>query len=133
MSIQWCHSQATCENYFAFILIISTINYLASRVPGHPRAFFPVSQGSELVGIVPNPYVQNLRFGCASLPGHLSGITDSNIRLISEMKKARPGAPAVFADTRVGVLNVPVPAAVSGQLYFPCAPPYRGKRYFPVR
>ena len=47
---------------------------------------------------------------------------------IKKMKKARPGAPAVFADTRAGVLNVPVPAAVSGQLHFPYAPSHKGKR-----
>jgi len=150
MSIQWCHSQATCESFFAFILKLSTIDYLASRVPGHTEPYSPSPTDSELVGAhdvrwtsvlrrperseeVPNPYVQNLRFGCASL-GDTCQESQIPIFLLSgKMKKDRPGAPAIFADTRAGVLNVPVPAAVSGQLHFPCAPLHREKRYFPVR
>ena len=133
MSISRCHSQATCENSFALILKISTIDHLASRVPGHPQAFFPVSDGFRTCWDSPKPLCTKLAFWLRVPGGRLSGITDLNIITIKKMKKARPGAPAVFADTRTGVLNVPVPAAVSSQLHFPCAPPRRGKRYFPVR
>ena len=133
MSIQWCHSQATCENFFTFILTISTIDYLASRGPGHPQAFFPVSDGLRTCWDSPKPLCTKLAFWLRVPGGRLSEITDSKNITIRKMKKARPGAPAVFADTRAGVLNVPVPAAVSGQLHFPCAPPHRRKRYFPVR
>ena len=133
MSTLWCHSQATCESFFAFILIISTIDYLASRVPGHPRAFFPVSDGFRTCWDSPKPLYTKLAFWLRVHGGRLSGITESIILVVRKMKKARPGAPAVFAGTRAGVLNVPVPAAVSSQLHFPCAPPRRGKRYFPVR
>ncbi len=133
MSIQWCHSQATCENFFAFILIISTIDYLASRVPGHPRAFFPTFDGLRTCWDSPKPLCTKLAFWLRVPGGRLSGITDSKTITIRKMKKAQPGAPAVFADTRAGVLNVPVPAAVSGQLHFPCVLPHKGKRYFPVQ
>ena len=133
MSIQWCHSQATCENFFTFILKISAIDYLASRVPGHPRAFFPVSDELRTCWDSPKPLCTKPRFWLRVPGGRLSGITDSNIIIFRKMKKARPGAPAVFADTRAGVLNVPVPAAVSGQRHFPCVPPHRGRRCFPVR
>ena len=127
------HLTATCENFFAFILIISTIDYLASRVPGHPWTFFPVSDGLRTCWDSPKPLCTKLAFWLRVPAGHLSRITDSNILIIWKMKKARPGASAIFADTQAGVLNVPVPAAVSGQLHFPCAPPHREKRYFPVR
>ena len=133
MSIQWCHSQATCENFFPIILKKSTIDYLASRVPGHPPAFFPVSDGLGTCWDSPKPLCTKPQFWLRVPGGRLSGIKDSKNITIRKMKKARLGAPAVFADTRAGVLNVPVPAAVSGQLHFPCAPPHRGKRYFPVR
>ncbi len=133
MSTLWCHSRATCEKFFAFILIISTIHYFASRVPGHPRAFFPVSDGFRTCWDSPKPLCTTPQFWLRVPGGRLSGITDSNIIIIRKMKKARPGAPADFSDTRTGVLIVPVPAAVSGQLHFPCAPPHRGKRYFPVQ
>ena len=133
MSIQWCHSQATCENFFAFILIISTIDYLASRVPGHPRAFFTVSDGFRTCWDSPKPLCTKLAFWLRVPGGCLSGFTESIILVVRKIKKARPGAPAVFADTRAGVLNVPVPAAVFGQLHFPCAPLQRGKRCFLVR
>ena len=62
MSTLWCHSQATCESFFAFILIISTIDYLASRVPGHPRAFFPVSDGFRTCWDSPKPLCTKLAF-----------------------------------------------------------------------
>lgn len=112
-------------------LSLSLSDYLASRVPGHPRAFFPVSDGLRTCWDSPKPLCTKLAFWLRVPGGRLSEITDSIILVIREMKKAQPGAPAFFADTRSGVLIVPVPAAVSGQLHFPCAPPHRGKRYLP--
>ena len=90
MSIQWCHSQATCENFFAFILIISTIDYLASRVPGHPRAFFPVSDGLRTCWDSPKPLCTKPQFWLRVPGGRLSGIIDSKNLTIRKMKKARP-------------------------------------------
>lgn len=133
MSIPWCRLLATSEHFFENISVVLHPDYLASRVPGHLRAFFPVFDGLRTCCDYPKPLCTKLAFWLRVPAGHLSRITDSNILIIWKMKKARPGASAIFADTQAGVLNVPVPAAVSGQLHFPCAPPHRGKRYFPVR
>ena len=85
MSIQWCHSRATCENIFAIILKISTIDCLASRAPGHPRAFFPVSDGLRTCWDSPKPLCTKLAFWLLVPGGRLSGITDSNIITIRKM------------------------------------------------
>ena len=80
--------------------------------------------------MIPSPYVQNLRFGCASLA---DAYYESQIQtaLLSKNEKGSAQSTCDFADTRTGVLNVPVPAAVSGELHYPYAPSHRGKRYFP--
>ena len=59
-SEEWHIERNEDDNFFNL-----TTSQAGSWVTPGPSS--PSPTDSELVGIVPNPYVQNLRFGCASL------------------------------------------------------------------
>ena len=105
----------------------------ASNARGPPARPFRPSVVLCLLGKIPNPLEHNFVVAARSCGTLFKKTTDFGFVHFLKMKKEPVRTPEKFSSVRIGAFNVPVPAAVSGQLHFPFSQHHIGMQYSPAR